>query len=80
MANSLRAKIKKLKHDGHIDSALCEDLLLKLEGHDREVKVSAICDFADYCSCELGASDEDIYARECIREFRDKALAEMQKG
>ena len=46
MANSLRAKIKKLKHDGHIDSAICEDLLLKLDGHDRELRAKAIEEFA----------------------------------
>ena len=37
MANSLRAKIKKLHHDGKISAEECVELLEKLDGHDKEV-------------------------------------------
>ena len=37
MANSLRAKIKKLHHDGKISAEECVELLEKLEGHDKEL-------------------------------------------
>jgi len=38
MANSLRAKIKKLKHDGKIDAKEYDDLITKLDGHDKALK------------------------------------------
>lgn len=38
MANSLKAKFKKLHRDGRITSSEFEELCEKLEGHDREIK------------------------------------------
>lgn len=35
MANSLRAKIKKLLHDGKISQSDFDDLIKKLDGHDK---------------------------------------------
>ena len=46
MANSLRSKIKKLCHDNNISEKMCNELLEKLEGHDRELRAKAIDEFA----------------------------------
>ena len=37
MANSLRAKLSKLRHDGHITDAEYQELIKKLDGHDAEI-------------------------------------------
>ena len=42
MANSLRSKIKKLYHDNNISEKMCNELLEKLEGHDRELRVKTL--------------------------------------
>ena len=36
MANSLRAKLSKLRHDGNITDAEYQKLIAKLDGHDKE--------------------------------------------
>lgn len=41
MANSLRAKIKKLHHDGKISAEECVELLEKLDGHDGKLTFNA---------------------------------------
>ncbi len=47
MANSLRAKLSKLRHDGHITSEEYQELIKKLDGHDRELRAKAIDEFAE---------------------------------
>lgn len=42
MANSLRAKISKLRHDGNITDAEYQELIKKLDGHDAKVRADAI--------------------------------------
>lgn len=42
MANSLRSKIKKLYHDNNISEKMCNELLEKLEGHDRELRAKTL--------------------------------------
>lgn len=37
MANSLRAKLSKLRHDGNITDAEYQELIKKLDGHDAEI-------------------------------------------
>ena len=37
MANSLRAKLSKLRHDGHITDAEYQAFIKKMEGHDMEI-------------------------------------------
>lgn len=44
MANSLRAKIKKLCHDGKITEADVKELIIKLDGHDTDLYNKAIDD------------------------------------
>ena len=45
MANSLRAKISKLRHNGHITDAEHQELLKKLDGHDRELRSKVVDEF-----------------------------------
>lgn len=47
MANSLRSKIKKLCHDNNISEKMCNELLEKLDGHDRELRAKVIDEFAE---------------------------------
>lgn len=42
MANSLRSKIKKLYHSKNISEKMCNELLEKLEGHDRELRAKTL--------------------------------------
>ena len=42
MANSLRAKLSKLRHDGHITDAEYQAFIKKMDGHDREIRNKAI--------------------------------------
>ena len=54
MANSLKSKLAKLRHDRNISEKMYNELLDKLDGHDRELRNKAIDEFADkimeYCS------------------------------
>lgn len=47
MENSLRSKIKKLYHDNNISEKMCNELLEKLEEHDRELRAKVIDEFAE---------------------------------
>lgn len=47
MANSLRAKLSKLRHDGHITNIEYQEFLKKIDGHDREIRNKAIDEFAE---------------------------------
>jgi hypothetical protein len=49
MANSLRAKLSKLRHDGHITDNEYQAFLKKIDGHDREIYNKAIDDFLTHC-------------------------------
>lgn len=42
MANSLRAKISKLRHDGNITDAEYQELIKKLDGHDKQIRAEVI--------------------------------------
>lgn len=45
MANSLRAKLSKLRHDGNITDTEYQALIKKLDGHDTENRAKAIDEF-----------------------------------
>lgn len=47
MANSLRAKLSKLRHDGNITDTEYQALIKKLDGHDTEIRAKAIDEFAE---------------------------------
>lgn len=38
MANSLRAKISKLRHDGNISDSEYQELIKKLDGHNKQIR------------------------------------------
>lgn len=42
MANSLRAKLSKLRHNRHITEEEYQAFIKKLDGHDRQIRVNAI--------------------------------------
>ena len=77
MANSLRAKLSKLKHDGHIDNAEYQKLIKKLDGHDRELRNKAIEEFAGRLDDLIlrGVFDSRNHLHERIHE-----IAESMKG
>lgn len=45
MTNSLRAKISKLRHDRNITEEEYQELISKLDGHDKQIKAEAIDEF-----------------------------------
>lgn len=45
MANSLRAKISKLRHDGNITNEEYQELISKLDGHDKQIRADMIDKF-----------------------------------
>lgn len=47
MANSLRAKLSKLRHDRNITDAEYQELIKKLDGHDREIRNKTINEFTE---------------------------------
>lgn len=48
MANSLKAKLSKLRHDGKITDDEYNKLISKLTGHDKEIRNKAIDDFVNW--------------------------------
>lgn len=42
MANSLRAKLSKLRHDGHITEEEYQAFIKKLDGHDKQIRAAGI--------------------------------------
>lgn len=65
MANSLRAKIKKLYHDRKITDGDMRELIVKLDGHDKELYNKAIDDFVEKIQWEYengcGITQRQIY-------------------
>ena len=47
MANSLRAKLSKLRYDGHITDAEYNAFIKKLDGYEQEIRAKAIDEFAE---------------------------------
>ena len=76
MANSLRAKISKLRHDGNLTEAEYKEIIRKLDGHDREFRNKIIDEFAEGMK-ELVYKwiDKGVIAIGCIDE-----IAEQMKG
>lgn len=75
MANSLRAKIKKLRHDRKITEEEYVDIISKLVGHDMLIRLKAIDEFAKaYKKVETHGCisckhlDDGIKCWECISE------------
>ena len=47
MPGSLRCKLSKLRHKGQITAGEYEELIKKLDGHDKEIRNKAIDEFAE---------------------------------
>ena len=77
MANSLRSKIKKLYHDNNISEKMCNELLEKLEGHDRELRTKAIDEFAERLKEKYGCLG---YIDEITFEEVDEIAEQMKAG
>jgi len=63
MANSLRAKLSKLRHDGNITDDEYKKLVAKLDGHDKEIRAKAIDEFAEKLLEEVEANPVDVGGR-----------------
>ena len=90
MANSLRAKLSKLRHDRHITDAEYKEFIKKLDGHDRELKNKAIDEFAELLKNSYRVYDIDFclqdnehfsYEHSCgaLEGYIDE-MAEQMKG
>lgn len=60
MANSLRAKLSKLRHDKHVTDTEYNSLIKKLDGHDVAVKTQVIDDFASRMISMMPGHKDDI--------------------
>jgi ribosomal protein L19E len=47
MANSLKSKLSKLRHDRNISENMYHELLNKIDGHDRELRNKVIDEFVE---------------------------------
>ena len=84
MANSLRAKLSKLRHDGHITDAEYQAFIKKLDGHDAEIRNKAIDEFASELEnhsiyADIGKGDE-VKMEWVSPVTRIKEVAEQMKG
>ena len=89
MANSLRAKLSKLRHDGHITDAEYQAFIKKLDGHDAEIRNKAILDFAErMCdrSCEesfrtvIHGVPYDILTQDAVADLAWEIEKELKGG
>lgn len=91
MANSLRAKLSKLRHDGHITDAEYQAFIKKMNGHDREIKAKVIDEFAEMLKEKYEEHNLDLclrqndyysYANSCIQleNYIDKIAEQMKAG
>ncbi len=89
MANSLRAKLSKLRHDGHITDAEYQAFIKKMDGHDREIRnkvidelQEAICDSLDEKSIVAHFGEgikADIVTLDCVVDIVFE-IAEKMRG
>lgn len=74
MANSLKSKLAKLRHDRNISEKKYEDLLNKLDGHDRELRNKVIDKFAEALKeiCKNHSVGKDEYTNEPLYAHEDR--------
>ena len=78
MANSLRAKLSKLRHDGHITDAEYQAFIKKMEGHDMEIYGLGYNQGSIDRAEELQKCREYGYNK-AIDEFAEKAKSQLEK-
>lgn len=77
MANSLRAKLSKLRHDGHITDAEYQAFIKKLDGHDRVIYDKGYSKgYAEGKSRQLFA--EIKIDKDMLREMIDEKIKEFE--
>ena len=76
MANSLRAKLSKLRHDGHITDAEYQAFNKKMDGHDREIYAKGYNQGTIDRAEELQKCREYGYNK-AIDEFADRMISMM---
>lgn len=69
MANSLRAKITKLRHDRKITEEEYVDIISKLDGHDMQIRQDAIEEYKDRLLelCDCGIERADCTGGNCLK-------------
>ena len=89
MANGLRAKLSKLRHDGHITDAEYKSFIKKDGWHDAEIRAKAIEEFAEqlkkkyeHCVVNDILMNNDVmsYTNSCsvFESFIDEIAEEMR--
>lgn len=70
MANSLRAKLSKLRYERKISESEYQELIKKLDGHDKQIRVDVIDEVADYIKkhFRIGVNTID----DVVKEFKDQ--------
>ena len=59
MANSLRAKLSKLRYDGHITDTEYRAFIKKFDGHEQEIRAKAIDEFVERLYSKIIAEIDD---------------------
>lgn len=78
MANSLRAKLSKLRHDGNITDAKYQKLIAKLDGHDKEIRNNTIDEFAEKLKRKIMSEIDDCADwLECVDEIAEEMKEEQ---
>lgn len=76
MANSLRAKISKLRHDGNITEGEYQELIKKLDGHDAKVRAEAFNEIMNEMRKSPFASDKATF----VKKYIEEQLKEQKNG
>lgn len=87
MPNSLRAKLSKLRHEGHIKDAEYQAFIKKMDGHDREIRNKSIDEFAEVLRtdvesfvAEVNGIRADLLTLDYLDELIDEVTEKMKGG
>ena len=73
MENSLRAKLSKLRHDGHITDAEYQAFIKKMDGHDAEIRNKVIDEFVEKLKPLLNTYADTVRLDEIAEQMRGGA-------
>lgn len=77
MPLSLKCKLSKLRHNGQITDDEYNELIKKLDGHDKQILLEGARNFAEWLYAKANVPIYDYYGR---KTKTDDLLAEWQKG
>lgn len=88
MPNSLKCQIKKLAHEGKITEEEANELILKLDGHDKQIRADAITECLrivqkikdDYSEARFGEQIPINYETLCGMIIAFEQLKEQKEG